>query len=58
MRIVAFINEAATVKKILDHIGEATQPPRIAPACGPTLWEAAESAGNDPQWDAGAAPGP
>jgi hypothetical protein len=58
MRIIAFINEAATVKKILDHIGESTQPPRIAPARGPPLWEAAESAGNDPQWDAGAEPGP
>jgi len=29
MRIIAFINEAATVKKILDHIGEATQPAKI-----------------------------
>jgi len=46
MRIIAFINEAATVKKILDLIGEVTQPPRIAPARGPPLW------------DAGAEPGP
>ncbi|MDP3539992.1 MAG: transposase [Azonexus sp.] len=30
MRIIAFINDAGTVKKILDHIGESTQPPRIA----------------------------
>lgn len=49
MRIIAFINEAATVKKILEYIGEATQPPKIAPARGPPLWEAAEPAGNDPQ---------
>ena len=28
MRIIAFINDAGTVKKILDHIGESTQPPR------------------------------
>jgi len=34
MRIIAFINEGATVKKVLEHIGEATQPPRIAPARG------------------------
>jgi hypothetical protein len=58
MRIIAFINEAATVKKILEHIGESSQPPRIAPARGPPLWEAAESAGNDPQWDASAQPAP
>ena len=54
MRIIAFINDAGTVKKILDHIGESTQPPRIAPARGPPLWEAAaaaEPAKNDPQWD-------
>ncbi|MDI6747236.1 MAG: hypothetical protein QMD17_08830 [Rhodocyclaceae bacterium] len=37
MRIIAFINAAGTVKKILDHIGEATQPPRFAPARGPPL---------------------
>ena len=41
MRIIAFINEAGTVKKILDHSGEATQPPGFAPARGPPLWEAA-----------------
>ena len=53
MRIIAFINDAGTVKKILDHIGESTQPPRIAPARGPPLWEAA-AAKNDPQWDSSA----
>ena len=54
MRIIAFINEAGDVRKILDHIGEATQPPRIAPARGPPLWELAAGsvqAGNDPEWD-------
>jgi hypothetical protein len=30
MRIIAFINDAGAVKKILDHIGESAQPPRIA----------------------------
>ena len=59
MRIIAFINDAGTVKKILDHIGESTQPPRIAPARGPPLWEAAaEPAQNDPQWDWSARPAP
>ncbi len=57
MRIIAFVNDAGTVKKILDHIGESTQPPRIAPARGSPLWEAAaaaEPAKNDPQWDSSA----
>ena len=39
------------------HIGESTQPPRIAPARGPPLWEAAaaaEQAKNDLQWDSSA----
>ena len=30
MRIIAFINDAGNVKKILDRIGESTQSPRIA----------------------------
>ena len=53
MRIIAFINDAGSVKKILDQIGESTQPPRIAPARGPPLCEAAaeEQARNDPPWD-------
>jgi hypothetical protein len=34
------------------------RPPRIAPACGPPLWEAvaAKQAGNDPAWDLAAQP--
>ena len=55
MRIIAFIYEAGDVRKILEHIGESAQPPRIAPARGPPLWELAEAsvqAGNDPEWDA------
>ena len=61
MRIIAFINDAGTVKKILDHIGESTQPLRIAPARGPPLGEAAaaaEQAENDPQWDSSTQPAP
>ncbi len=61
MRIIAFINDAGTVNKILDYIGESTRPPRIAPARGPPLWEvaaAAEQAENDPQWDSSAQPAP
>lgn len=61
MRIIAFIDDASTVRKILDHIGESAQSPRIAPARGPPLWEAAmahRQAGNDPQWDMVARPVP
>jgi hypothetical protein len=61
MRIIAFITEAGTVRKILDHLGESTQPPRIAPARGTPLWEAAmasERAGNNPEWDMSAQPVP
>jgi hypothetical protein len=59
MRIIAFVNDLTAVGKVLDHIGESTQPPRIAPARGPPLWEAAaaaEQAGNDLQWDSSASP--
>ena len=44
-----------------DHLGESTQPPRIAPARGPPLWEAvtaSEHTGNDPEWDMSAQPVP
>ena len=39
MRIIAFITEAPAVRQILAHLGEATSPPRLAPARGPPLWE-------------------
>jgi hypothetical protein len=61
MRIIAFITDAGTVRKILDHLGESSQPPRIAAARGPPLWEAAmasDRAGNDSQWDSAAQPEP
>jgi hypothetical protein len=41
MRIISFITDAGTVQKILDHLGEPTQVPKIAPARGPPLWEVA-----------------
>ena len=58
MRIIAFIDDADTVRKILDHIGEPALPPRIAPARGPPLWEAATASehANDPEWDMSAQP--
>jgi hypothetical protein len=47
-------DKASVVREIVDHIGESTRPPSIAPARGPPLWEAAtaaEQARYDPQWD-------
>ena len=58
MRIIAFITDAGTVRKILDHIGESSLPPTISPARGPPLWEMAGQAGNDLQWDMSAQPAP
>ena len=42
MKIIAFINEGDAIRKILTHLGEPVDPPRIAPAQGTALWEAAE----------------
>jgi hypothetical protein len=61
MRIIAFITEAGDVRIILDHIGESTLPPRIAPARGPPLWELATASaqvGDDPEWDMSVQPVP
>ncbi len=50
MRIIAFITDGPTVRDILDHLGEPTAPPRIAPARGPPRWEATGAA-HDPSAD-------
>ena len=52
MRIIAFITDGAAIHEILDHLGEATSPPRILPARGPPLWEmpGAEPGQFDPQF--------
>jgi hypothetical protein len=51
MRIIASSIDASTIRDILVHLGEPTAPPRIAPARGPPLWEAA-----DPEHDPAADP--
>ena len=53
MRICAFIVDTGTVRKILDHLGESTQPPCIALMRGPPLWETAMASEHvyDPEWD-------
>lgn len=32
MRIIAFATNASDVKRILDHLGEASEPPAISPS--------------------------
>jgi hypothetical protein len=54
MRIVAFITESAPVQRILNHIGEPAEGPRIAPACGPPMWD--DGRDSFPDWDSMAKP--
>ncbi len=56
MRSIAFITDAPTVRDILVHLGEPTAPPRIAPARGPPLWDAADAGTGD--FDSHAQPAP
>ncbi|NIO27658.1 MAG: hypothetical protein GTO29_03785 [Candidatus Latescibacteria bacterium] len=35
MRIIAFITNGSDVKRILDHIGEASEPPPVSPSRAP-----------------------
>jgi hypothetical protein len=39
MQIIAFVTESVSVRRILTHIGEPADPPRISPARGPPAWE-------------------
>jgi hypothetical protein len=57
VRIIAFITEAAPVRRMLNHFGEAAEAPRITPARGPPAWEdpPVEAV---PDWDALAQPSP
>jgi hypothetical protein len=43
MRIIAFINYSADIRKIQEHIGPQTEPPRITPARGLRLWDQAHA---------------
>ena len=57
MLIVAFITEAAPVQRILKHVGEPAEPPRIRPARGPPAWDD-PPVEPVPAWDALAQPQP
>ena len=47
--IIVFVTEAAAVERILEHIGEPSRPPPIAPARGPPAWD--DDLGQMPDWD-------
>jgi len=63
MRIIAFITHSADIRHILDHIGVDSEPPHIAPARGPPLWDDGDAHSNDgvqvePDWALAAQPAP
>jgi hypothetical protein len=64
MRLIAFITESVQIRQILEHIGVDSQPPHIAPARGPPLWDDCSDAQMDdgaqiePHWDLAAQPAP
>lgn len=63
MRIIAFITHSADIRHILDHIGVDSEPPHIAPARGPPLWDDCDAQPDDgvqieSDWDLAAQPAP
>ena len=44
MRLISFINDGAEIRKILDHIGVESTPPKISKARGSPLWNACDEA--------------
>jgi len=67
MRLIAFITHSADIRQILDHIGVESEPPHIASARGPPLWEGCDSPVDDgvqgepdwaTDWDLAAQPAP
>ncbi len=63
MRLIAFITDGTQIRKILDHIGVDSEPPRISPARGPLLWDDGDAQTGDgvqiePDWDLAAQPAP
>ena len=61
VRIIAFITHSADIRNVLDHIGADSEPPRIAPAREPPLWDDCGGAPGEgmqigPDWDLVAQP--
>ena len=56
MRLIAFITEGAQISRVREHIGVESEPPRIAPARGPPLWQDCDAQVGEgvqfgPDWD-------
>jgi hypothetical protein len=51
MRLIAVINDGAEIRKILDHIGVESSPPKISKARGPPLWDACDDAAQEDYFD-------
>ena len=63
MRLSAFITEGTQIRRILDHIGVASQPAHISLARGPPLWDdcdahVGEGVAVEPDWDLAAQAAP
>ena len=63
MHLIAFITEGAQIRRILDHIGVDSEPPRIWQARGPPLWDDSDAQTDDgaqiaTDWDLAAQPAP
>jgi hypothetical protein len=63
MRLIAFITEGVQIRQILDHIAVDSEPPHIAPARGPPLWDdfnahVGEGVSVETDWDLAAQPAP
>ena len=63
MRIIAFITHSADIRQILDHIGVASEPPRMTPTRGPPLLDGCDGpiGGGvevEPDWDLTVQPAP
>ena len=63
MRLSAFITEGTQIRRILDHIGVASQPAHISLARGPPLWDdcdahVGEGVVVQPDWDLAAQAAP
>jgi hypothetical protein len=59
MRLIAFINDSAEIRTILDHVKVESILPKISKARGPPLWDACDEAEPKeyfdaaPDWDVG-----
>jgi hypothetical protein len=56
LHLIAFVTGAEPVARILTHLGEPAEPPRIAPARRPPAWD--DWLEPLPDWDALAQPAP